>query len=666
VRINRITFENFMPYYGTNVLDLRAPINTPVILILGENGYGKTSIHHAIRWCLYGKTKPLKSDEIIPPYKLLNWKSRAEYEAFEERNPKYRETSFSVQIEFEHLGQEFELKRKHLFVGTDLKGSEDVSLRIGNGNYVSGGKIKELVEGVLSEDLSQFFLFDGEVLDRFEEMRTQDQQAKFVKQQIESTLGIPKLKHATSWVEEKVQEQLKLLKKNESQSKKESELRNSIAQDEDLKKGKEVERIDLIASLNQANSELEKLKLILGNYEAIKKDLDRERDLRADLKNDEKSFIECVNILSSYHKQFFWAPLAVKLLSIQNTQIEMKPEVLRLEAEREALNARVSLYSELASTGRCPVCESESTIQTDTSKLKELQETLNAVIVQLDSYKGNFISNFESLVSTLELSEINYSSVRDQHKKLGKIKESIARKKLELNSLLERVPVSSNDLDQRENLVAYERLTRQVAQDQIFIHAVENEIENLKQKLSTNRSQLARIQTNTSKPARSFAFYSNLAAVMEQTIEIYAQKVRAQVEFEASKVFKQIISEKDFEALQINPMFGMEIKRKDGNLVLLRSEGQAHIAAISLVAGLLKTAIKDGFILMDTPFGRLDMTHRENICSWIVDSGLQVALFVHSGEFQITDHSHLLANKVGRTYEIRRLDINHSEFLEVG
>ena len=133
--------------------------------------------------------------------------------AFDEKNPNYREIGFSVQIEFEHFGQEFELKRRHVFVGTDLKGAEEVSLRINSGNYVSGGKIKEQVEGVLSEDLSQFFLFDGEVLDRFEEMRTQDQQAKFVKQQIESTLGIPKIKQAASWIEDKVQEQLKLLKK---------------------------------------------------------------------------------------------------------------------------------------------------------------------------------------------------------------------------------------------------------------------------------------------------------------------------------------------------------------------------------------------------------------------------------------------------------------------
>jgi len=176
---------------------------------------------------------------------------------------------------------------------------------------------------------------------------------------------------------------------------------------------------------------------------------------------------------------------------------------------------------------------------------------------------------------------------------------------------------------------------------------------------------LAKNQTNTSKPARLFSFYSNLDSLLNETIDIYAQNIRAQVEIESSKAFGQIISEKDFEALQINGMFGMEIRKKDGNLVSLRSEGQAHIAAISLVAGLIKTAIQDGFILMDTPFGRLDMTHRENICRWIVDSGLQVALFVHSGEFRIDDHIHLLAGRVGRTFQINRVDSNRSEFQEL-
>jgi DNA sulfur modification protein DndD len=667
MRINRITLENFMPYYGKNVLNLQSPDSTPVILILGENGHGKTSIHHAIRWCLFGKTRPLKSDELIPPYKLLNWKSRSDFESQDQRSPQYREVKFSVQLEFEHLGQSYELKRHHVFVGSDVRGSEDVSLRIGDGNYVSGGKIKEVVEGVLSEELSQFFLFDGEVLDRFEEMRTQDQQAKFVKQQIESTLGIPKLKQAQAWVDQKVDEQFRLLKKSESQSKKESDLQERVSKDEELKRIKESERVQLAASLYKDQTELEKLKQILGNYEAIKKDLDHERELRSDIKSEEKSLLENINSLASLNKTLYWAPVADKLLQIQKLQNELKPVVLDLQKKRDSLSASISLHSELSKTGICPVCGSHKVAQPEdaVSGTHDLETQLEAVKAELAKYDSLFIHDSEQLFFTLEFSDLNYSDIRTLHKKISRLKESIARKKLELDLVLDRAPVSSVEVDQKDNLSRYEILARRVAQDEILLSNLDSEIETVKQQLSGNRSQLARSQTNTSTPVRVWKFYSNLTSLMEKTIEIYANNIRTKVEAESSKVFAQIISEKDFEALQINSMFGMEIKKSDGSLVSLRSEGQAHIAAISLVAGLLKTAIKDGFILMDTPFGRLDMTHREKICRWIVDSGLQVALFVHSGEFRMNEHMSLLAGRVGRAYQLNRIDSNRSNFQEL-
>jgi len=667
MRINRIIFENFMPYYGKNILNLESPKSTPVILILGENGHGKTSIHHAIRWCLFGKTKPLKSDEVIAPFKLLNWKCRSEFESHDQRNPQYREAKFSVQLDFEHLERSYELRRSHTFVGNDHRGSEHVSLRIGDGNFEKGGKIKEIVEGVLSEELSQFFLFDGEVLDRFEEMRTQDQQAKFVKQQIESTLGIPKLKQGTYWVEQKVDEQLKLRRKYESQSKKESDLLERIAQDEEFKRTKELERIEILDNLKRDQLELEKLKSILGNHETIRKDLDRERELRNHIKTDEKNLLEIKNSLASLNKSLYWAPVSEKLREVQKKQIEFKPIVLNLQRKRESLSSSLHLHSEFSKTRECPVCGSHTVNQNSnvSSRLRDLEIQLDAVIGELKEYDSVFIPDFEELFSILEFSDLNYSEIRNLHKKIDRLEEGLARKKLELNSVLERTPVSSLDTDQKDNLSRYESLARHIAQDELILNQLDKDIDALKQQLSGNRTQLARSQTNTSKPARVFAFYSNLATLMDKTIDIYAQKVRAQVEIESSEVFGQIISEKEFESLQINSMFGMEIKKSDGNLVSLRSEGQAHIAAISLVAGLLKTAIKDGFILMDTPFGRLDMTHRENICRWIVGSGLQVALFVHSGEFRIDDHMHLLAGRVGRTYQINRIDSNRSEFQEL-
>lgn len=667
MRISRIVFENFMPYQGVATLDLSSPASTPIVLILGENGYGKTSIHHAIRWCLYGQTKALKSDEVISPYKLLNWKSRSEFESVDERNPQYKSVHLAVQLEFEHLGERYELKRSHKFNGRDYRGEQEVALRIGDGNYASGAKIDEIVQSVLPRELSQFFLFDGEVLDRFEEMRTQDQQAKFIKQQIESTLGIPKIKQAIQWIETKKDEQVKILKKSENLSKKDADLQEKIANDEDKKRVKEAERVELLTRMERDRLEAEQLKTILGSYELVRADLEKERDIRGWLKSEERNLIEALSAFRSFNKEFFWGPLANELMERISQFSSKKPFIESFAVEANYLKSTIEMQKKFRDEGSCPLCGSSESHSDDKLKreIEQLEIRLSNLEDQITRESQDYVQDFEELVSILEFSNSNYSSAKDAHKKVIKTQERIARLKLDLQNVMERSKAGSPDGDQFTKVSRYEILTRNIAQDEMILADLEREIEEFRSRISANRAQIAKTQLNSSTPAKVLKFYSGLSSLLEKTMEIYAQNVRRQVEMESSSVFSKIISEKDFIGLQINPSFGMDIKRKDGTLVNLRSEGQAHIAAISLVAGLLRTAIKDGFILMDTPFGRLDMTHRENICGWIVNSGLQVALFVHSGEFRPEEHLPLLSGRVGRKYLINRIDSNRSEFKEV-
>jgi DNA sulfur modification protein DndD len=355
------------------------------------------------------------------------------------------------------------------------------------------------------------------------------------------------------------------------------------------------------------------------------------------------------------------------MLVIAAKQREIEPTVKKLLEERDILTSRASLLTMFMTQNHCPVCGSTGNSASDEnhSKLRSIQDEISEINRVLISQDPVYLADYEDLLAKLGFSEASYTEMKTTHKKITRLKESIARKKMELSSLIERLPVTNMEVSQRDNLSRYESLTRRIAQDEILLGDLDKEIESLQQSLLANRAQIVKNQTITSKPAKAMSFYSHLHGLLVRTIEIYAQNVRSHVEREASTVFSQIISEKEFESLQINSMFGMEIVKIDKSLVSLRSEGQAHIAAISLVAGLLKTAIKDGFILMDTPFGRLDMTHRENICHWIVDSGLQVALFVHSGEFRTEEHMHLLNGKVGRQYQIQRLDSNRSQFKEL-
>ena len=39
-----------MGYRGSHEIDFDVPDESPVILFLGENGHGKTTIQHAARW----------------------------------------------------------------------------------------------------------------------------------------------------------------------------------------------------------------------------------------------------------------------------------------------------------------------------------------------------------------------------------------------------------------------------------------------------------------------------------------------------------------------------------------------------------------------------------------------------------------------------------------
>ena len=57
-----ITLKNFMPYYGQHSIKFPHVDGKNIFIFHGENSKGKTSITHAIRWALYGKTSEKLDD----------------------------------------------------------------------------------------------------------------------------------------------------------------------------------------------------------------------------------------------------------------------------------------------------------------------------------------------------------------------------------------------------------------------------------------------------------------------------------------------------------------------------------------------------------------------------------------------------------------------------
>jgi DNA sulfur modification protein DndD len=55
MKFEKLIIRNFSSYYGEHELELNTDDEKTVVIIIGGNGFGKTSIFQAINWALYGE-----------------------------------------------------------------------------------------------------------------------------------------------------------------------------------------------------------------------------------------------------------------------------------------------------------------------------------------------------------------------------------------------------------------------------------------------------------------------------------------------------------------------------------------------------------------------------------------------------------------------------------
>ena len=69
-------------------------------------------------------------------------------------------------------------------------------------------------------------------------------------------------------------------------------------------------------------------------------------------------------------------------------------------------------------------------------------------------------------------------------------------------------------------------------------------------------------------------------------------------------------------------------------------------------------------MIMDTPVGRLDLSHRRNILDYLPKVVTQLAIFAHSGELA-EDSDMVDPNIIGARYKIQRKSTFEAEIVRV-
>lgn len=654
MKLHRLTATNFMPYRETATVDFPTDDHRNVMIVFGDNMRGKTSLMNALRWGFYGRavgrhSRPILLQDIVNKdgAKVDDWR-------------------VEVFLTFEANGHSYELRRtadRRPHVATPSR-PEDfiVATHLSrDGVVISGDQIEAEINQFAPEQVSRFFLFDGELLQEYEELLIEgSEQGRQIKEAIEQVLGVPALTNGRT----ELGAILKAATKRQSQE---------MAHIAGLERSAE-QMGKLTVRLDSQEADLERLQEKLTQTRADRATLEDELEQAATVLAL-KATLDAARGAADNHNATLkkkradrQALLAIAWQDMLDAKLEAKRTILRQRQQKstEVLRTRVRLEDNISSikkmleNSECPTCH-QSYPDKERAALGAEQGRLEVELASLAD-------------STLDLQALSAELAV-----LDKIRGNKARDRLvEIDRDLRAAEVglqkAENDIERTEEKIAghdtAELARKRVLLQEKFkeegrlteaIKATQRDIEKTNEELAVARKSMEGLAGARSKRSTlKVGVVGNLEACFAASVERLRDSLRQRVETLASESFKEMTTQKSYRGLEINDNYGLRIVDSSGRTVSIRSAGAEQVVALSLIDGLNRTGRAIGPVVMDTPFGRLDPKHRDNVLRYLPVVTSQFVLLVHGGEIRRETDLASIKSRIGAAYTIEEISETQS------
>ncbi|MEL4896623.1 DNA sulfur modification protein DndD [Crocosphaera sp. Alani8] len=603
-----LVLENFGPYAGKNIINLRTEKDNetrPIILIGGMNGGGKTTLMDAIRLALYGQRAQCSTRNNLSYSDFL-------IQGINNKTPLGGETR--IELVFEHFiddqWKEIRIVRRWNQQLKDGKDSLGILETGGPDNYDWPNKAlaetwDEFIETVLPLGISNLFLFDGE---QVKELAEQDIPPTTVIKAIQSLLGLELVERLGVDLEVLVNRKKKKLA-TQSQLKTIEEIEDKLNHyKQELENAKE-DQSSKQAKLDSANNKVkrasERFRIEGGKISAESSTLRHTIDELKEKLQQQRN--EMVTLAATS------LPLALITSLVKDAKEQGEKEV----KQQQAITAKSVLQKRDQK-----LLNYLETLELTEEKLLKIQTFL---LEQYETINQNSQSNLEHSLGITE-DELNQLNALVDHKlplqlnTATKYLESLQKLEFDLDNNERKLQVAASPEDYQKLSDELTNAQKEVAKCQIEYNAAEKRIREADKAVQMTIKDLKNY-TDQALEKQNNEHIIQSAAKVQNTLQLFKERLTLKklnkLEGEVTECFRYLLHKSDLihrVAIDTNN-FSLSLYDPQGETVPKHrlSAGEKQLLSIAFLWGLARVSGRNLPIAIDTPLGRLDSSHRNNL-----------------------------------------------------
>ena len=656
---DQLKLNNWISFYGNQPPIVFAKDEKKnVTFILADNEVGKTSVLRGIQWCMFGRTHdPKDSKKYKKHFQRLN------FQAADEKNYNY-----SVELKLLHDNKNYVITRSASIDSSlepEEKNFKEELTCILEGKIFKDKKAQSKINEIFDFNSSRFYLFDGEMLNEYEELLVSENisdLSKKIKFAIEDLLQITQLRHA--------RKSLQRLAINANDAFQSDESNNANARDI----AKKIH--DLNIDIDACQNDIDELEVLRGGYQ---NELEKAQEIftqnsservdgerLAEIKSNHLP--NCIKDIAKLEEQLTQHVKTSYIGIIDKVAIKT---IEKLNSKREALNKKLKklgnnkLYEDLIDNTDISK-ESKKVIHSYITKTSNQNEealtdeiykinTKIKSIKLLDHRSANLpliLKIYNDLASARELKISLENEQKNLLDKIGKDKSAI-------------IAEAKSSMKKNSSLIA--KASLQLSPDEPG--TVANKKLVLEENVRMLESSMPQDVGDKSLSSVTLSITQQYKDFFEEIVNRRVTSAKNQIETNANAIYEQLREYKEIDSeddensslkLVINNNYGIGIK--SGTKELTASAGGSQIVALSLIFSLRDILESRAPILMDTPMARLDTKYRKGLLEVAPNQGTQFILLVHDGEIDPESALHtLIRPRIGKSYKLKKENTRHSE-----